>query len=1266
MLLTRFIDGRPRACDDRARVTTPLPPAPSPGESDDFRALIDSVGAIVWEAVPGDVPGQATFTFVSEGTEAVLGYPAARWLRDPGFWFEITHPGDRERVNATIAGVARTGEDADFEYRVLAADGREVWVRNIVRANGTRPRLRGVVVDVSGRRAAEERLQRLQLLTGALSELLTAREIAAIVASQGRAAVGASAVAVFLRTDDGGLEIAGYDGYDLADIEPFCRVPLTERLPASKVVLSGVPLFLSGAEMDERFPNLTGRRLAGTGQFVALPLRAGDRVAGSLALRMPGDRPLEDADRVVLDVLSRACSQALVRAEYVAAERAARRSAEDANALLDTLIRTAPDGFALFDREFRYVRVNDALARINGLPVEEHLGKTTAEVIPGVPEEGALAPLRQVLETGEPVVDLEVTGETAGAPGRQSTWLVSYYPVRDADGEIGWMGAFVVDITERKRAEERAVVLGELGTAFDEVIGVEARLERLVETCVPRVASTATVLLLDDDDNLERVALCDIDHEAERLLARLPPPAAGPLLAGTQRVPDIGPAWYEQSGTPPASREIYERIGNRSGLYVPMRVRDRTIGVLVLGSRRPDDFDEGGVRFAEELARRTALAVDNARLLESERLARERTARLHSVAAALAEALTPSDVAAAILAEVVPALGADRGSVFQLAEDDAALEAIAWRNVDSALIEPYTRIGLRERVPVADAVRQRRALWFEKPEEFEEAYPDFARLILGGGYRASASIPLSVGSRINGAMNLSFTRPHTFSTEDRELLVALSAQCAQALERARLFEQERRVAATLQRSLLPARLPRIDGLQIAVRYLPAAGLEAGGDFYEALPLADGTVGIAVGDVVGRGASAAAAMGQLRSALRAFALTGVPPGEVLKRLSGFASTVDGAMAATAVFATLHPGHGELRYACAGHPWPLVVGPDGEAEYLKGGRSVPLGCVADAEFVEDTVRLAPGATLLLFTDGLTERRGQDMMAVYERLRSVLAERHEAELEAILDEVVDEVGADAPLDDVALVAVRRTRHELPGVHLRFPATPEQVPVARREVRAWLDSISAPPEAADDVLLACGEAVANAVEHAYRNQPPGEVEIELSQPEPGVVAIAVRDQGVWKEPVASLHRGRGFGLMRMLMQDVHLDQSPEGTVVRMRRRIAMTAPMREILPAAQPGAGGAECTVTIAYGVAKLQGSLDLSSVARVAPELRKLVAEGAEMTIDLTDVDYLDSAGARLLLTTSESLPGMVIVVAPRGTAPRRALELSGLMELLDLRP
>ncbi len=989
-----------------------------------FRSLVDRLGAVVWEATPGERGAEAVFSFVSEGTEAMLGYPPERWLADPRFWFEMIHPEDRERVFAETGAILAEAGGADVAYRCRTADGRSLWVRNIIQADMTPGglRLSGVLVDISGQMVAEARLHRLQELTDALSGILSAREVAAVVAARGRAAVGAAAVAVFLRSGDE-LELSGYDGYPEEAIEEYCTIPLDQPVPAAEAARTGEAIVLDAVELDARYPGLgSWSKLAGSGQLVALPLQAEGRTLGSIALRMSDAGPVGHSDRVVLDVLARACASALLRAEHSQAEQDARHRAEDAGAVLDSIITTAPEGFGLFDRELRFVRVNAALAEINGLPAADHVGRSFPEVAPGIGDEGHAEPLRQVVATGEPIVDMEVCGRVEGDPDRERTFLVSWYPINDAAGEVAYVGAIVVDITQRKHAEGRSAVLAELGAILDDLVGVEERLGRVADLLVAVLCDTCTICLQAPEGGLERVAVRDVDPELEALIAGCPPPG-GAVEDLHTRVVESDEASYAAYALSDADREVQRRLGLRSAVVVPLRVRARLLGTLALGSRRAGAFADEDVELAEEIARRAALAVDNARLHEGERMARDRTERQYSVAAALADALTAADVATATLAEVVPAVGAQHGTMWQISEDGTALEAIGWRGFSDEEMAEHRRVPLGEHRPVADCIRARHPLRFATGEELRAGYPTLADGLRERGLRSAAAFPLLSAGRVVGGLFLSSTRARALRPDDLALGAGLAAQAAQALERARLFEAERRVSVTLQRSLLPAALPDVEGVEIDLRYLPAAGLEAGGDFYEALALPDGTLLIAVGDVVGRGAQAAAAMGQLRSALRAFALVGEEPGAILAHLSAFADTVDGAMAATAVVGKLDPASGRLAYACAGHPWPLLARADGSAEYLRAGRGVPLGCLDEPGYPEATVQLDHGATILLYTDGLTERRGQPTDAVLERLRTVAATGAADELGVLLDGAVAGVGETAQADDVALVAVRVT---------------------------------------------------------------------------------------------------------------------------------------------------------------------------------------------------------------------------------------------------
>ncbi len=1052
-------------------------------ESLRYRSLVDRLGAIVWEATPGRAPGEATFSFVSEHTEALLGYAPARWTADSHFWFDIIHRDDRDRVNAEILAVVRTGR-GDFEYRTRAADGREVWLRNIVQVDESTPELRltGVLTDITARKAADARLVRLQDFTDALADVTTAHAAAQVIAAKGREAVGAIAAAVCLREGDQ-LEVLGYEGPPNPDLRTGWRFPVDLGVPAAEAVRTGSALVLSGDELDARYPGLPyWRSLNDTGALVVLPLRHERRVLGSIALRLATGRTVGPEDRVVLDVLERASVSALLRAEQSSAER-------DSQAVLDAIITTAPEAFALFDTDLRYVRVNDALAATHGLPAADHVGRTLDEVFPG---SAHAAPLRRVLETGEPIVDVEISATVAG--GRK-TWLTSYYPVLNAAGRTGWLGKFMVDITARKRAEQRARMFAELGAQLDAPGSAEARMSVLVETLVPDPCASVIVRLRTPDGALERVA------------AR---------------------------GTAPPQQTV------------PLLARGRDLGTVDLALLDPGDPEEDRA-FATEVARRAGLAVDNARLFDAERWARERTERQYAVAAALADALTPADVARVTLAEIIPAVRAEHGTMWLYDAEEGLVNCIGWQGFTDEEMSRYVTANIDDRRPVADAIRRRRLLVLPDTEAMDAAYPDMAPGFRASGLGSMVVFPLMTAGRVAGGLLVTAQHANAFGADDLALGAALSAQAAQALERARLFDAERRVSVTLQRSLLPASLPDVEGVELDLRYLPAAGLEAGGDFYEAVPLADGSLVVAVGDVVGRGATAAAAMGQLRSALRAFALTGDDPGALLTRLSAFADTLSEAMAATAVVAKLDPAAGRIVYACAGHPWPVYVTAEGDAELLRGGRGVPLGCVPEPQYPEDTVRLMPGATLLLYTDGLTERRGEDMDAALERVRRTVAAHARAPLSTLLDHAVADAGSVRPADDVALVAMRFTG-VLTSRRLAYPAAIAWVPVARHAVRDWLAGLGVAELPAADVLLAAGEAIANAAEHSGATQ----VELDLATPAPGTIRMVIRDDGRWKDPVVSPHRGRGFGLMRTLMDECTVQRSDGGTDILVRCQIA------------------------------------------------------------------------------------------------------------------
>lgn len=247
----------------------------------------------------------------------------------------------------------------------------------------------------------------------------------------------------------------------------------------------------------------------------------------------------------------------------------------------------------------------------------------------------------------------------------------------------------------------------------------------------------------------------------------------------------------------------------------------------------------------------------------------------------------------------------------------------------------------------------------------------------------------------------------------------VGAALTAAFRRSSELGEHRRVSTTLQSSMLT---PVDEGPHLAVRYRPAAGnLSIGGDWYDVVDLKDGKVALLVGDCVGHGLDAATRMAQLRSASRALLLEGRGPGATLEGLDRFAESIEGAVCTTVLCAIVDPATGTLRYASAGHPPPLLAGGPGGARWLDGGRSAPLCVGGGAERDEAMATILDGASLVLFTDGLVERRGEVLDAGLERLRDVVIARDGADAAELADHLLADLQDPEDRDDIALVVYR-----------------------------------------------------------------------------------------------------------------------------------------------------------------------------------------------------------------------------------------------------
>ncbi|MGI9081042.1 MAG: SpoIIE family protein phosphatase, partial [Thermoleophilaceae bacterium] len=294
---------------------------------------------------------------------------------------------------------------------------------------------------------------------------------------------------------------------------------------------------------------------------------------------------------------------------------------------------------------------------------------------------------------------------------------------------------------------------------------------------------------------------------------------------------------------------------------------------------------------------------------------------------------------------------------------------------------------------------------------------------------------------------------------------------------------------------------------------------------------------------------ASTMGELRNALRAYALDGLSPGAVLTKLDHLVRRLQEDQMTTLTYAVIDPDWTQLRFASAGHLPPLLLGCEGSAEFLWDGRATPLGVRTDGEYAEGTLQLDGGSTVLLYTDGLVEVPGEDLLAGLERLRQVVM-AGPAEPEALCDHLVGSmVGSDPTRDDVALLAFRTIALPRELLRLDLPTDRSSVRYARRALGRWLEQAGASRKDVWEVQLATHEAFANAIEHAYRF---GEALVQLeARLADGEVVLTISDTGGWRNPVEG-DRGKGIALMRGLMDRVSVEGGDGGTRVELRRRLS------------------------------------------------------------------------------------------------------------------
>lgn len=500
------------------------------------------------------------------------------------------------------------------------------------------------------------------------------------------------------------------------------------------------------------------------------------------------------------------------------------------------------------------------------------------------------------------------------------------------------------------------------------------------------------------------------------------------------------------------------------------------------------------------------------------------------------------DLLKELLDRVTGILDADTAAVLLVEDDGQTLAARAAKGLEEEVERGF-------RLPVGRGFAGRIALAREPVviQNLEEStIQPVNPLFREKGVQSLLGVPLVVEGELIGVIHVGSLTPREFHDGEIELLQLVADRVALSIERSRLMVQGQ-IATTLQRSLLPRQLPQLPGLRMAARYLPAAVESAvGGDWYDVIELHSRSIGFVIGDVAGHGLAAATFMGQLRSAIRAYALDTDGPAEVMTKLAAFSDHMRSRMA-TVIYATLNLTTWEARIARAGHPYPLLIRADGSAEYLSAGGGPPIGTVGGHAYDEQSLTLSPGETLLLYTDGLIERRGGKLSDGERTLLEVAASSPD-EPELKCQGIISRLTKDTTIaDDIAILAVQTVGlHEL--LEVEVSAEPAQLATARHLIRRWIEANEGTDDDCAAFAIAVSEAFANSIEHAYG---PRRAAVELGASlRDGIATVTIRDRGRWREP-RSGNRGRGIPIMREFMDDVSIERAPEGTTVHLRRRL-------------------------------------------------------------------------------------------------------------------
>jgi PAS domain S-box-containing protein len=759
-------------------------------------------------------------------------------------FYEQLHPDDRERTRIAIERSIQQHIPYDIDYRTVALDGRERWIRAIGRSfyddAGSPIRFDGITVDITHRKQTEQEREQLlererqysYQLRGLMAAALTINsalsidDVLNVITEQAREIVGAHQCVTSMTIDQNWSQAitcvslsdkyAAWRSYDeKSDGSGIyaCVCHTNRPMRLTQAELEAHPRWQGFGKEAGKHPPLRG--------WLAAPLVGRDgRNIGLIQLSDKYVGEFTEEDEAIIVQLAQMASVAIENARLYEESQQARTSAEaavDALSVSESRFRRMADGAPVFI----WMSGTDGHCTYFNQPWLDFVGQSLEEALTtGWPEGIHPEDKEYCLNTYMTAFNARDRFYIEYRHRRQDgeyRWLLDEgVPLFNSDGDfLGYIGSGI-DISARKRIEQAQQYLAEASRVLASSLDYQTTLKNIAQLTVPQLADWCTVHLVEDDGSVHPLVTAHVNPEmvvqAKQVNQKYPvnlnaPRGVGSVLRTGQSelYSDIPDHLLVATARDAEHLQILREVGMKSVMIVPLVAGGRSLGAIAfVAAESGRRYDQADLALAEELARRAALAVDNARLYQQAQQARQtaeraadRTARLQKVTAALSEALTPTQVVEVVVNQGLAALDVRAGFVALLTDkdNDTSLEIVESVGYPQAVIDSWQHFSVNAPVPMAQAVRTGEPIFLESVEALAAQYPVLADIPAITGNRSFAFIPLTVEGHSLGVMTFSFVEAIEFSQESRAFLITLGHLCSQAIARARLYEAEQRARA---------------------------------------------------------------------------------------------------------------------------------------------------------------------------------------------------------------------------------------------------------------------------------------------------------------------------------------------------------------------------------------------------------------------------------------------------------------------------------------